>query len=268
MARELTKVVVLARGLGTRMRRPDVNAELDPKQAAVAETGIKAMIPIGRPFLDYVLSGLADAGYSDACLVIGPEHHAIREYYNSQDLRRISVTYAVQQEPIGTANAVLSAEPFVGDDEFLVMNSDNYYPVPVLSALRNTGEPGTVLFDRDALVRNSNIPVERVRSFAYAEVRDGYMVSLVEKPGEDTPVPPDALVSMNVWRFSPEILGFCRDVPRSARGEYELPVAVNFGLQRGMRLRVERSEMGVLDLSRREDVAAVAKRLGNLQVEL
>jgi len=57
----IEKAVILARGLGTRMRKADSAARLDPTQAAAADTGIKAMIPVGRPFLDYVLSALADA---------------------------------------------------------------------------------------------------------------------------------------------------------------------------------------------------------------
>ncbi|HEV8118010.1 MAG TPA: nucleotidyltransferase family protein, partial [Thermoanaerobaculia bacterium] len=73
------RAVVLARGLGTRMRRPDGTAALDPAQAAAAASGVKAMISFGagRPFLDYVLSGLADARIDEACLVIGPEHDEI-----------------------------------------------------------------------------------------------------------------------------------------------------------------------------------------------
>jgi glucose-1-phosphate thymidylyltransferase len=47
-----SKVVILARGLGTRMRRADASAELAGDQAAAAELGVKALIPIGRPFLD------------------------------------------------------------------------------------------------------------------------------------------------------------------------------------------------------------------------
>ena len=57
-----TRAVVLARGLGKRMRAADATAVLDPAQAAAADAGMKAMIPIGaagHPFLDYVLSGLA-----------------------------------------------------------------------------------------------------------------------------------------------------------------------------------------------------------------
>ena len=70
----------LARGLGKRMReQAQTGARVDAAQAEAADRGVKAMIPIGRPFLDYVLSALADAGYTETCLVIGPEHGAIRE---------------------------------------------------------------------------------------------------------------------------------------------------------------------------------------------
>ena len=42
-----TKAVILARGLGTRMRKSDDSASLDASQAAAADTGVKGMIPIG-----------------------------------------------------------------------------------------------------------------------------------------------------------------------------------------------------------------------------
>jgi len=268
MPEQLSKAVVLARGLGKRMRRADAATQLDPEQASVAETGLKAMIPVGRPFLDYVLSGLADAGYREVCLVIGPEHNLVRDYYARQVPRRVSLTWAIQPEPIGTADALLAAQAFTADDEFLVMNSDNYYPITALVTLRDMGEPGAVLFDAAALVRNSNIPPERVRAFAYAEVRNGYLVSLAEKPDANKIVPADALVSMNLWRFSPDIFEHCRRVPPSPRGEYELPLAINLAIQQGVRLRVERSDSGVLDLSQRNDVPAVTRMLAAVEVVL
>ena len=56
------KAVLLARGLGSRMKQ-ESDASLTAVQAAAAAAGAKGMMPIGpRPFLDYVLSALADAG--------------------------------------------------------------------------------------------------------------------------------------------------------------------------------------------------------------
>jgi dTDP-glucose pyrophosphorylase len=243
----MEKCVILARGLGTRMRRDDAATELDTEQLAAASSGLKAMIPIGRPFLDYVLSALADAVFQKACLVIGPEHTVVREYYARLRPTRIDVTFAVQAEALGTANAVLAAEKFVANDEFLVMNSDNYYPVEVLQAMQGLGQAGTVLFEAAALVRNSNVPPERIRDFAYALIDDdGYLADLVEKPDAQTAARFESqkLVSMNCWRFGPSIFPICRDVPLSARGEYELPLAVKLAIQRGMKFKVTTSQAG------------------------
>lgn len=262
------KAVVLARGLGTRMRREDAAAPLAADQLSAANAGVKAMIPFGRPFLDYLLSGLADAGYRHICLVIGPEHDAVRDYYENQALSRVRLTYAIQHEARGTADAVLAAETFAAGREFVVMNSDNYYPLEVLRTLHELPGPGTVLFESESLVRNSNIPAERVRRYAYADVEHGVLVHLIEKPDPIIPVPANPLVSMNLWRFSPEIFEHCRNVPVSPRGEYELPMAVNRGIQNGMRLRVATSQLGVLDLSERADIPAVAERLRGIPVTL
>src|ERR1043166_5121884 len=74
------QAVILARGLGSRMRKPVAGAALDPAQHAAAERGQKAMMPLagGRPFLDFVLSGLGDAGYGRVRLVVGPDRKSTR----------------------------------------------------------------------------------------------------------------------------------------------------------------------------------------------
>jgi glucose-1-phosphate thymidylyltransferase len=264
------KVVILARGLGSRMRREDTEAALDPEQASVAGTGVKAMIPIGRPFLDYVLSGLADAGYEEVCLVIGPEHGAVRDYYlRERPPRRVRVGFAIQERPLGTADAVLSVEGFAAREDFLVLNSDNYYPVPVLGRLRLLSEPGAALFPRSVLTQESNIEPERIAAFAVCTVgADGYLTGILEKPDAATltAAGPDPLISMNCWRFSPDIFEPCRATPLSPRGEKELPRAVHEGVTSGrLRIRVIRGRGAVLDLSRRSDIAAVAERLRGIE---
>ena len=44
------------------MRRSDTEQSLSVRQAAIAAEGLKALIPIDRPFLDYSLTSIADAG--------------------------------------------------------------------------------------------------------------------------------------------------------------------------------------------------------------
>jgi len=265
----MNKAVILARGLGKRMRQPDSTAHLAPAQEAIADTGVKAMIPIGRPFLDYVLSGLADAGYEEVCLVIGPEHESVRTYFTvDAPPKRLRVRFAIQAEPRGTADAILAAEEFVSGETFLCINSDNYYPTSVLRELRTLNEPGVPLFDQLTLMTKGNIPEEKIRKFAICEVSgNGYLHAIVEKPATQIPSgnPADVLISMNCWRFSPAIFEVCRHTPLSPRGEYELPVAVGLAIaQYGMRLRVIHCHEGVLDLSSRADVAFVTEKLHSI----
>jgi len=265
--------VILARGLGTRMRRVDAGAALAEEQARVADTGVKAMIPIGRPFLDYVLSGLADAGIAEVCLVIGPEHDAVREYYGRDAApTRLRMAFAVQEMPLGTADAVAAAAVAVGSRDFLVLNSDNYYPVEAYRALAGLGGPGLVAFERDAMIRDSNVPAERIRQFAVIRIgADESMLDIIEKPDEATLASfgNDVYLSMNCWRFDASVLAACRRVPLSARGEHELTDAVRLALREaGTRFRVVRMKAGVLDLSSRGDIAGVAGRLTGVEVRL
>jgi len=270
-----TRAVVLARGLGTRMREVDPSAPLDAAQAAMAQAGMKSMVPVGasgRPFLDYILSGLADAGFTEAVLVIAPEHALVRERYGSMGPvrpTRIRVMYAVQQKPLGTADAVLAAEPLLGGQQFVVLNGDNYYPVDVMAQLRLLPAPALPAFQAAALVAGG-IPAERIASYATLDIaEDGHLRGISEKPGEGARLQPRARISMNLWLFDREIFRACREVPLSRRNERELPEAVRWAIDRlGSTFHTFPVAAPVLDLSRRADVAAVAERLGKVEVSL
>lgn len=262
------KAVLLARGLGRRMQEPGGPDGLTSSQQAAADAGLKGMMPIGdggtRRFLDYGLSALADAGCLDVCLVVGPDHDAIRRYYDGAGRpSRVRLSYAVQPLADGTARAVLAAEGFALDDPFLVLNADNVYPAQCLRALTHLEEPGLLVFECAALVDESGLPAGRVAAFALLDVEAGRLRRIIEKPSpaQLESAGPRALVGMNAWRFDRRIFEACRDVPMSARGEYELPEAVGLAISRGGAFRAIPARGAVLDLSRRSDVAEVARRL-------
>jgi dTDP-glucose pyrophosphorylase len=266
------KIVILAAGRGTRMRQSDPHAQLSQEQNAAAALGVKALIPIERPFLDYVLDRIADAGFRQVCLVIGPDHHELREYYSQLNTQRLAIQFATQREPLGTAHAVLAASDFVGAEPFVVLNSDNYYPTEALTALRQASGYAMVGYDRDALIANGNISADRVARFAIVET-DGQsnLRNIIEKPNPAyvAQLSPPILVSMNCWRFEPTVFDACRAIRRSDRGEYELPDAVMTARHSlGRTVRVIPSSTPVLDLSHQRDVAAVAARLRGKKVRL
>lgn len=266
------KVVVLARGLGTRMRHPDDAVALDHEQAAVAATGVKALVPVGRPFLDYVLSALAAAGARRVCLVVGPEHDAIRRYYGRQvQPKRLQIEFAVQPEPRGTADAVLAAEGFAAGEPFLVINSDNYYPAEALRRLREQSGSAVALFDRESMLAGSNVSDQRLRQFALAAIDDrGRLKGIIEKPDAATikSFPPPVWLGMNCWRFCPTIFEAARAIEPSPRGELEIPAAVQYAIDvLGETFHAVTVRAAVLDLSSREDVGPVAAKLADTEVD-
>lgn len=267
------KVVVLARGLGTRMRKLDQSVALDPEQERVAERGIKALIPVanGRPFLDFLLSRLAEAGFRQVCLVVAPEHEELRQRYLRDEIpKRLAIEFAVQEKPLGTANAVAAAESFVGPDDFVMVNSDNLYPLEALAGLREASGSAVALFEQQAMLTQSNIAPERIRSFAVGLIAsDGRLVRILEKPSDDAlrELPRPLWLSMNCWRFSPKIFEACRRIGPSPRGEYEITDAVQYAIdQLQERFQAICVRQPVFDMTSRADIPSIAARLTNMTV--
>ena len=111
-----------------------------------------------------------------------PDHAPIRDYYEGAGRpSRLRIEYAVQPVADGTARAVQSAQAYAAADPFLVLNSDNLYPAPVLRALVELDGPGLPAYARDTLVHDSGFPPDRVAAFAAIEIdRDGYLARIVE----------------------------------------------------------------------------------------
>lgn len=267
--------VILAAGIGKRMRQQDTSATVTSQQENTADSGVKALIPFNRPFLDYSLGALAEADFEQVCLVVSPHQHDLVSHCRGLDTDRLQIELVTQAEPKGTADAVLAARTAVGaDGEFAVLNGDNYYSVEVLRALQALEGPGLVAFDRAGLLERgeSNLDRDRMARFAIVQADSTKRLTrIVEKPDSVTyaSLPEPVLVSLNCWRFSPAIFPACEKIPLSERGELELTAAVQFAIDElGEIFRVSTSTAAVLDLSERGDIAPIAAYLENLEVAL
>ena len=273
----IDKAVILARGLGTRMQRHVENLLLEPAVEEAANKGWKPFVPIlGRPFLDYSLHLLRKAGFRNVCLVIGPEHRVMKEYYTrlNDALPDVSISFAIQEKPLGTADAVYAAKEFVEEDHFITLNGDDLYPEDALKILRNQTEKicYVIGFEKEALIANSNFDADRIKGFAVMEVDDDFnLIRIVEKPDdpEKYRTKYGVLVNMNLWRFTSDIFWACERVkPHPVRREYELTSAVQLLIdEKGMPVRVLPIEAGVLDLTYRLDIPKVKEKLKTIQID-
>ncbi|HEX2165919.1 MAG TPA: sugar phosphate nucleotidyltransferase, partial [Longimicrobiales bacterium] len=244
--------------------------ELEHAQSIAADHGLKGLVPFeGQPFLAYVLTALADAGYTDVCLVTRPEADPVREYFVRAPAKRLRIRFAFQAMPKGSADAVAAAEEFTAGEPFAVINSDNYYPADALRALHGLSGSGLGGFRRAGLLKG-NVDAERLAGYALIESDDdGVLTDIIEKPDDATLAAADAraLISMTCWRFSPQIFSAIGDTPPSARGELELPDAVRIAMK-SEPFSVVPLDLPVLDLSRREDIPAVGAFLSGCAVDL
>ncbi len=263
--------VILAAGRGTRMQRQAGDANnLSGETKQLAAMGLKGLIPVnGRPFLDYTVERLCRIGVSEICFVISSQADLLRDYgENAADKFDINVNFAVQHEPRGTAHAVLSAEKTVGGRSFLLCNCDNLYPEEALDELKNlpADKCGVAGFDQDVLVEQSNFDKKRVAGFAVLNVdADGHLLEIVEKPQspEKYKYKNRIWVSMNLFRFTPQIFEACRSIePNKERGELELTDAVSRLIRYDATdFRVIYAKGAVLDMTGKDDIETVVKLL-------
>jgi NDP-sugar pyrophosphorylase family protein len=277
------RLVVLAAGVSSRMKRSIAAA---PADAAVADDVLrkpKSMIGVGkggRPFLDYLLFNARESGYREVVLVVGEDDAAMRTLYGAADrgnsFHGLVISYARQTipdgrtKPLGTADALrcaLESRPDWAGSRFTVCNSDNLYSRRALRMLRELDHPAALIdYDRDAL----QFERERIQQFAVLEKDlDGYLTRIIEKPThEELLAAADASgrigVSMNIFRFSYDrVLPVLRAVPlHPVRQEQELPPAVMIlvGQDRRAVFTIPLSEF-VPDLTSVHDVARVREYL-------
>ncbi|MCU4742793.1 sugar phosphate nucleotidyltransferase [Natronoglomus mannanivorans] len=138
------KAVILAPGDGRKL-------------LPLTENRPKPMVRLAnQPILEYTVDGLADAGIEEVILVVGRGQDRIRAYFGNGDRWNIEIEYAVQEPQLGTANALLQAEPFLeGEEEFLVFRGDRLFESAVVDQLverrRQTGTYVLGVHDSDRL---------------------------------------------------------------------------------------------------------------------
>jgi len=190
------KGVVLAAGKGTR---------LYPMTKYVH----KVLLPIyNRPMIDHALSVLYGLGISETVIVIGKEHSGqIIDYLGNGSIHGMSISYAVQEKPKGTADALLAAKPFVGYDDFALIMADNYF-----SELPDT---------RD-FISGAMVYVKKVKDASgYGVILTGLLgepVGIIEKPqkGESD------LALTGFFLFGASVWQRLQGVQESVRKELEL----------------------------------------------
>jgi glucose-1-phosphate thymidylyltransferase len=211
---ERLKGLILSGGRGTRLR-------------PITHTSAKQLVPVAnRPVLFYGIEAMAQAGIEEVGIIIAPETGGeIREATGDGSQFGVKITYIVQDEPAGLAHAVLTAEPFLGVDPFVMYLGDNLLSGGIddlVAAFRANGPDALILLT----------PVADPEHFGVAELDGDRVVALAEKPAE----PRTNLALVGVYMFTALIHDAARAIDPSPRGELEITDAIQYLVDSGRRV--------------------------------
>ncbi|HEY7060513.1 MAG TPA: glucose-1-phosphate thymidylyltransferase [Chloroflexota bacterium] len=225
------KGLVLSGGLGTRLR-------------PLTYTGAKQLVPIAnKPVLFYALEHLVAAGITEIGIVVGDTHAQIREAVGDGSQFGARVMYLEQDAPRGIAHGILIAREFLGDEPFVLFLGDNFLRegiVPFVQAFRRDGANAQILLYR----------VRTPQDFGVAELRDGAVIRVVEKPKE----PPSDLAVIGIYMFDQHVHEVVESLQPSGRGELEITDTIQGLIDRGHRVVPQVVSGWWIDTGKKDDM--------------
>jgi len=235
---EPLKGLILSGGKGTRLR-------------PITHTSAKQLVPVAnKPVLFYAIEAMAQAGIDQVGIIIAPETgDEVRRAAGDGSRFGVRLTYILQDEPAGLAHAALTAESFLEGSPFVMYLGDNLLQggIEDLVAAFTQHEP-------DALILLT--PVADPENYGVAELSDGAVVRLVEKPNQ----PRTDLALVGVYMFTSCVHDAARSIRPSARGELEITDAIQRLVDDGRRVEPHVVKGWWKDTGRLEDMLA-ANRL-------
>jgi glucose-1-phosphate thymidylyltransferase len=210
------KSIILCAGKGTRLR-------------PLTHTSAKHLIPIAnKPVLFYAIEVISDCGIKDIGIIIGETGEDIKSEIKKGSKWGVNISYIEQKEALGLAHAVSVARDFLGEEKFLMYLGDNL--------LKNGVETYTHKFTQgsyNAFVLLTE--VDNPRQFGVAELKEGRVVRVVEKPKE----PISNLALIGVYFFDKNVHQAIKNIKPSARGELEITDAIQWMIDKGYKVGAE-----------------------------
>jgi glucose-1-phosphate thymidylyltransferase len=188
----------------------------------------KHLLPLyDRPMVTYAVEALVDAGMSELMLVTGGTHAGefFRLLGNGQEYGIHRLFYAYQDRPGGIAEALGLAERFVDGDRCCVLLADNVFEQPLAPIVERFAAQ-----ERGARIVLSEVEdIEHLRHLGVAELNDGRIVAIVEKPAE----PASRYAVTGAYFYDEQVWEILPTLEPSDRGELEVTDLNNWYVERG-----------------------------------
>ena len=186
----------------------------------------KHLLPVyNKPMIYYPLKTLADAGIKDILIVSGPGHagHFVNLLGSGREFG-IKLSYEIQEEAGGIAQALGMAENFAGNDSIIVILGDNIFEDNIKDHINEFERQ-----DSGARIFLKEVGLKAARRFGIAIV-NGNKVSYVEEKPQN---PKSNLAMTGLYMFDSKVFEIIKSLSPSGRGELEITDAIDYYVKRG-----------------------------------
>jgi len=241
---QVKKAIILAGGLGTRFL---------PLSKAVE----KPLLPVGdKPMIQYILEEVRDSGIKEV-IIVSPKESRIKAYFERDEklekalqkrgreeyltklaqitklTEELSLTYVLQEEPLGNGHSLLQAKKKIGNESFALLFCDDIFEskptaLKQLLDMFNTSQRpiiGLMQANKDDISAFGVIDPEKIAKGVFK------VKSIIEKPAKDEA--PSNLAVVGRYILTPEIFEFLESRVGSKEKELYLTYAIADALKAG-----------------------------------
>lgn len=218
------KAVILAAGKGTRLH-------------PVTLSRPKHLIPIGgKPIIEHGLSTLKNAGIKEVIIVVNYLAEAFKQFVGDGTKFGMKISFVVQKELRGTADATGCVESFT-EEPFLLTYGDWLTTTKAITRVLKTHE------EKQPMITMAVVPVDNPEHYGIVKLEDSWVKSIIEKPPRNEAV--SNLANAGVYVLSTKIFEAIKRTKPSPRGELEITDSLSLLLREGSSIAaasLERSE--------------------------
>lgn len=204
------KGIILAGGKGTRLW-------------PLTKITNKHLLPIyNKQMIFYPLLTLKNAGIEEILIVSGRPH--VGDFLKLLGSGRefgVKLSYEIQEEEIGIANALSLGEDFAHGEKVVVILGDNIFEDNIAKIVQSfkSQKEGSYVFLKE---------VTDAHRFGVAEIKNGKIIEIVEKPKK----PKTNLAVTGLYMYDNTVFDFIKNLKPSNRGEFEITDVNNFYIKR------------------------------------
>lgn len=238
------KAVITAGGKGTRLY-------------PISRAYPKELIPFcGIPVIEYSINILRDNGIKDILILAGTKKGALQDYLGNGNIFGVNISYIIQENPKGLGHAVQTIEPYIDDENFILLLGDNIYigDVNIENMVKNHiryNASSTIFIEH--LLRPEKYGVVKFDHLNNNINNINNITDLYEKPIDESikerfKINSGWYAIAGIYIFNKNIFNYLRETPKGFNNEIQLTDAVKLSLDKGNKI------LGYIFNGRRIDV--------------